>query len=617
VPNIKDEVLEILTGKGGKTSKHERVSMKVKSHLLPHGAFIAADDGELYYRSESAGRLYTLDSNDMLDVLQEDYGLNASEGAFRYVVSTLATQARRHGTKARVHRLGHWDAATERLYLTNYKGRMWVIDGGQVPHAVDNGADGVLLHDHLDWEPYRVVKYTKGDLWKHLVADVNFVDQPGGLTVDDQRCLLMVYIFTLPYGSFLATRAIALVTGPQGSGKTEVLRSVLKLLFGATADVAGVNANQERDLIAAIANNPLLYLDNVDEFSRNVADWLCRAATGAVITQRKLFTTRGILKTKPVCWVGITTRNNPHRRSDLIDRALLFTLGRRESFANPSEMHAKLLAARDALWTEYIALQQQVVAALRAGKRASSSTSRLGDWATLAEVAGGVLFPEWNFQRALARLEVAHVDHVVEDDPVVTALDLFLWDRFERAVFNRQPVEATFTSSHLNTQLEKIASAKMGLKCWPHNPRTLGMKLNDLVPALSGSYRITVKKRGHSNLWTFARRDHDGAAQHTTSHDPSAEDVGVDVFSLLEWDEEKGEHVGPMWLLAKLGLQDQPSGPSSQNQGANESTAVIPPKSDKEEEPEWIADGPLGIDLTEFINDNGDVVVTTEEEEKE
>jgi len=83
---------------------------------------------------------------------------------------------------------------------------------------------------------------------------------------------------------------ILLLTGGQGSGKSSLCNNILSNLIDPNRVGLQILPNNSKDLAIAAQNAHVLYYDNVRGFSHSMADVLCIAATGGVLSSRQLYT---------------------------------------------------------------------------------------------------------------------------------------------------------------------------------------------------------------------------------------------------------------------------------------------------------------------------------------
>jgi hypothetical protein len=122
---------------------------------------------------------------------------------------------------------------------------------------------------------------------------------------------------------------ILLITGEKGSAKTTALRFLRLLLDPAAAAGAGL-PRYERDLVIAAQNNWLISGDNASRVSGDLADALCRLATGGGLRIRMLYTDAEEFVIEAQRPVFITALSAITEREDFLDRVVLVRLKRIE-----------------------------------------------------------------------------------------------------------------------------------------------------------------------------------------------------------------------------------------------------------------------------------------------
>lgn len=83
---------------------------------------------------------------------------------------------------------------------------------------------------------------------------------------------------------------ILVLSGGQGSGKSSLCNNILSKLIDPNRVGLQLLPNNSKDLAIAAQNSHVLYYDNVRGFSHSMADVLCVAATGGVLSSRQLYT---------------------------------------------------------------------------------------------------------------------------------------------------------------------------------------------------------------------------------------------------------------------------------------------------------------------------------------
>jgi uridine kinase len=143
----------------------------------------------------------------------------------------------------------------------------------------------------------------------------------------DAKVLLVSFLLSvfLPRGSF----PILALSGGQGSGQTTLTRRIQALVDPNQAP-ARQRPRSEDDLIIASANGAILAFDNLSNIDSDLSDALCRLATGAGFTKRRLYSDADeiiVEVRRPVIINGIA---DLVRMPDLADRALFIDLPKRK-----------------------------------------------------------------------------------------------------------------------------------------------------------------------------------------------------------------------------------------------------------------------------------------------
>lgn len=157
--------------------------------------------------------------------------------------------------------------------------------------------------------------------------------QPGG-SIDELRPFLNVRSerdFQLFVGAVLAAMnpqgpfPVLMLVGQHGSAKSTTER-VFRDLVDPADPPTRAPVTDERDLMASAQANWVVAFDNVSRFDDAVSDAICRLATGAGWSRRKLYTDADefrVTAKRPVVVNGINPASN---RPDLLDRAIMIEL---------------------------------------------------------------------------------------------------------------------------------------------------------------------------------------------------------------------------------------------------------------------------------------------------
>ena len=118
---------------------------------------------------------------------------------------------------------------------------------------------------------------------------------------------------------------ILVLSGEQGSGKSTLARLAQRIADPIRGDLLQPPGN-DRDLIAAAKSNRVLSFDNLSGISPDLADSMCRLATGSEIGGRALYSdhdTASFAACRPLVINGIP---DLAARADLADRSIVLRL---------------------------------------------------------------------------------------------------------------------------------------------------------------------------------------------------------------------------------------------------------------------------------------------------
>lgn len=144
------------------------------------------------------------------------------------------------------------------------------------------------------------------------------------LSGDSDWILLVSFVVGAMRG--LGPYPILILTGPQGSAKSTLARVLRRVIDPRTeAPIQSLPKNSQ-DLAVAASHQHLLVFDNLSSLRWAMSDDLCRMATGAGFSTRKLYTDgeESVFGgSRPICLNGITDFAT---RGDLLDRSIVLNL---------------------------------------------------------------------------------------------------------------------------------------------------------------------------------------------------------------------------------------------------------------------------------------------------
>jgi len=296
---------------------------------------------------------------------------------------------------------------------------------------------------------------------------------------------------------------ILIVNGEQGSAKTGTSTLARRLVDPAKAELAKPPKTED-DLIIAAKSQWLPGYDNFSSINEDLADGLCRLATGTGLQTRMLYTNDELVSIqacRPIVLNGIPDIAS---RGDFADRAVVLT--------------APAIADRD--WREQADIDQAftatapailaglldgVVAGLKgraAATAAMTSKPRMADFAVFAYAAASAFgWTGEDFLEAYEANRMTRVERVVEADPVAEAIHRLVIEADPMADRARDEGKRWSdwwegTATELLKELEAaVSEGTRRQKRWPKGPGALSNRLTRAAPGLR-RLGILVDKQG-------------------------------------------------------------------------------------------------------------------------
>lgn len=487
----------------GAHERKERIASIVEQSLLGRGSFHNADDEPLYF-DKAEHRLISLRTHDdpaQRAFLLGVFGINASQNEYRFVHEQLHAYALRQGGPALTPLFAHFDRAHAVLYVDVGGGRIArVTEDG---HAlVPNGTDDALFRG-CSMSPVEIAKRGSEKALRTVLDLPNFA---GGrwLTREQQQMVWKLHFFSLFFPSELPTRPLVLLYAQKGAGKSTGARAIGLSLYGPDFEVTSLTDPESDELTAALVNNPLVVVDNIDGRMRGIENLLAVAATGGKITRRALYTTMQQVKFALRARVIATSRQpDVFVRDDMRDRTVILPLEPIEHHRAESDIQHDVLAARPALWAHVLERLPAIVRALSRFKERPIK-HRLADFSKFCLAAGPVLgYRQQDVETMLDALESERTAFANDHSSLLQALNYWInWQR----VHEKKPLGCErFTAAQL------LASVR---ETWPEpdrfpfrNPTSFGLAIKNEEATLRDAYEIKREgERSHTTLITIRPR---------------------------------------------------------------------------------------------------------------
>ena len=309
--------------------------------------------------------------------------------------------------------------------------------------------------------------------------------------------------------------------GEQGSGKSTACRMLRRLVDPNKADLRAPPRSED-DLIVAALSARVVAVDNVSFIEADTADALCRLATGAGLSKRRLYSDGDehlVAVCRPVLLNGIPSLL---ARGDLADRALAITLP-----AIPDAQRRP----EEAVWQDFEAAAPAILALLLdALARALADLPglqlprlpRMADFARLACAAAPAF--GWTADDMLAAIEgnrADAVEAVIEADPVAVAVRAFMEGR------NGQAWDGNATELLVIVN-ERAPMEQQRERGYPKDAARLSTRLRRLAPALRrGGWDIALPTGGGRDGRTITIKSmRAGRPREPVVPDPDADEAG-------------------------------------------------------------------------------------------
>ena len=266
---------------------------------------------------------------------------------------------------------------------------------------------------------------------------------------------------------------LLLVSGQAGTGKSTLVRVANRLVDPCNGDLQQP-PREDRDLIAAAKHSHLLAFDNLSAVSADLADSLCRLATGAEIGGRTLFTNHdssSFAARRPVVLNGIPDLAT---RGDLLDRSVTLRLYPIHERRTEVELRQDLeLALPPALR----GLLDALVEGLAQLSSTPSPNMRMADFGRLVIAAEPALpWAPGAFLKAFEQSQAQALAALVDGD--VVAKEIMNFSR-------HHPKGWSGLVSDLFDQLNLNADPQVTrLKDWPHSANWLSMRIDRIAAGL-------------------------------------------------------------------------------------------------------------------------------------
>jgi hypothetical protein len=427
--------------------------------------------GETFATVQVDGHLehYAIESKGFRDWMLGELSQRYSNKGRPASATESAVRDARLGLEARAHHGGMRKEASLRI---GEQADKIVIDMGTPDWRV------VEVDPHgwrvVDRAPIPLVRTRRTAAFAEPIRDDGFLplrDVLGHLSEDDFILFVSWCLGALlPRGPY----PILILGGEQGSGKSTLARLAQRLTDPVVGDLLQPPGD-DRDLIAAARNNRVLAFDNFSGIRAELADSLCRLATGSEIGGRALYSnhdTATFSASRPIILNGIP---DLAARGDLADRAVVLRLQSPTHRITERDWADQVDGAAPSAFAGF--LQALAVGTVRLSAIATPDV-RMADFARFIVAAEPALpWPEGSFLSAYTRNRGQAVASLVEGDLVATMVKSFVEGRADNTWQGLKSSLYDALNNLVGPDIRRSGD-------WPGNARWFSDRLRRAAPAL-------------------------------------------------------------------------------------------------------------------------------------
>lgn len=419
-------------------TKKRVIAGVVTRHMMKHGKFLYnRDTNTIYYFSEENHEVLGVNTDDGQAYLSREYGVNKSTEEGKYLTEEVKSHALTSGEEVDVKRYFHYDKKENKLYIYNRNYHYYVLDGDSIEKEMNgknvyfetmNQKEIEYLEpderEYMDEVPGQFDQWEAEGSFLHqmLCNRTNFASKTA-LTRDQQRMQLMVSLYMFPFYSYFRAKPINAFIGEKGSGKSITLKMLSNFLMYPGFDVSSM-PDDKKDFLVVCHNNPLYFLDNVDESESWMNDALASVATGTTMKVRELYTNFEQAEAQVDTFLAITSRTPEFDRDDVVDRLLIYYVQRVDKNIDPNLLIDPIDDCWNTLWSEYIDDLNSIVKVMGEIDRSDiKSEHRLVEWVIFANIVQRALgLDEDEVQDLINDMRYEKMAFSLQDDRILPAL---------------------------------------------------------------------------------------------------------------------------------------------------------------------------------------------------
>lgn len=479
--------------------KKDRIAELIISEFLNIGKFYKAENQYYLFLNEEKRLICISNESFEIKTLFTKWGLNASEGLYKYVLNEVLAYCSEYAQSVEIYRYAYYAHEKFSLYIYNGEKEVLKITPNEIS-TIENGDEGIMFVELKNYQPFKIVGFNKkiNYVSKYLTNKLNVDTYSCMLNSNTQRKVATIWFYSLFFESIMKTKPIFTVIGEKGSGKTTFLRRVGQVLFGSKFDVTSVS-NDCKDLDTIITNNYYVVIDNLDNPTKNLNDTLARIATGQTIKKRVYYTTNDEVEYDVKCFVALTSRTPQFTRDDVADRLVCIYLERYSVFQDESHLKKQAMSERNEIMSYVINKLQKIISRLYKSKDICFEVAfRMADFAVFALKTAKDETEINELKKIFSTMIKIQNEFTLRDDVLYVILQEF--------VANVENRDQRFTSAKLYEEFTKIAATKSLLKAFEQvykNPKAVSTRLKNIKNNLSDEIIIKTQK-GHANVTYYS-----------------------------------------------------------------------------------------------------------------
>ena len=287
------------------------------------------------------------------------------------------------------------------------------------------------------------------------------------------------------------------VSGSHGSGKTMFFELSKKIVDPIARNPKGETismSDKEDNLTLQLYQSHFPCFDNVSSLKGWQSNLLCRSITGGVIIKRKLWTDGEVVMFQLRQCLGLDGINVPARKSDLMDRLILFKLERFKKNKSKAQIFVDFEKDRAEILGGILTVLSNAIKIKKTIK--IDNHQRLADfheWGCAIAVALGYSVEEFNEAYDI-KVNKQNEESLSSSLVATTLLDYlknYVKEKIDEVQYDNEDAVQTFTIEKTATELfrevtefaneKKIRTSK---GYWPTDASQFSRKLNEVLPNL-------------------------------------------------------------------------------------------------------------------------------------